>query len=275
MAEASTAVAVKQQSNALAVPDYLKGTEASGIESLGGQDFKIPRIMLLQPLSPAVKYFPGIAIPGHFWHTGLNVDLGDSLQFVPLLARKRVILWRPQDDNGGGMLAFSADGKTWQSGANTKYQVYLKGIKEPITWDTKSNVQASGLLEWGTANPNDVDSPPAATASYEYLMYLIGAPHLSPAVFSCNKTSLPRAKQFNTGLLMMAQAKHPIYCLNVKCNVVTQTEGRNSWFVPNFVIDGTVQKDVYEVTSKLSAQHANYVAEVSQEEAVATESDAF
>lgn len=272
----TTAVAtVTQQNTHLAVPDYLKGNENSGLGELGGTDFKIPRILLLQPLSPAVQENPGVAIPSEFWHTGLNIPIGPKLNFVPLLVRKRVILWRPQDDNGGGMLAFSADGKEWQNGGNQKFTVNLKGIKEPVIWETKGGVAQSRLLEWGTSNPADNESAPAATMSYEYLCYFPHAPELSPAVLSCNKTALPRAKQFNTSLLIMANGGKPTYCLNVEMDVRMQSEGRNTWAVPNFRIAGTIPKDVYDVTSKLSEQHQNYVVEVLQADVEAATEKAF
>lgn len=264
-------VAVNSKSSELVassgdMPDYLKGTEKTGLEELGAGDFKIPRIMLLQPLSPAVRSFPGEAIPGHFWHTGMNISLGDKFEFVPVLARKRVILWRPRDDNDGGILAFSADGKTWQSGGNSKFTVKLRDRKEPVTWETGKDVQSSGLLDWGSSDPDDSESAPAATTSYEYLCYLLAHPHLSPCVLSCNKTALPKAKAFNTSLMMMAQARKPTTCLNVVCFVDEQTEGKNAWYVPNFKMNGTVSKEVYETTSKMQELHANYQAEILKED---------
>ena len=250
-----------------ALPSYLKGNEASGLADLGASDFKIPRIKLIQALSPEIREHPGIAIPGQFWHTGLNMSMGSSLQMTPLVARKRVILWRPQEDNGGGMLAFSADGKTWQSGGNQKFTVKLKGVKEPIVWDTKGNVAQSRLLDWGTANPHDADSPPAASMSYEYLCYFPKHPELSPAVMSCNKTALPRAKQFNTALMLTANRGVPIYATNVELTVQEQSDGRNSWFVPSFRMNGFIPEAEFNVTKKMQEQHANYVADAEQDDA--------
>lgn len=255
----------KAQSSAVVLPDYLTGNEVSGLDELGASDYKVPRIKLLQALSPETREFGGEAIPGHFWHTGLNVDMGDKLEFVPLIARKRVIVWRPQTDNGGGMLAFSANGKDWQSGGNQRFTINLKGVKNPVIWETKGNVQQSKLLEWGSSNPDDPNSAPAATMSYEYLCYFPNNSELGIAVYSCNKTALPKAKQFNTQLLIQANQKKPTYCLNVSLASKQEVDGANSWYVPTFRVSGTVSKEIYAQTSQLAKQHANYAADVEQE----------
>ena len=262
----ATEVAKIENSNTL--PAYLKGGEATGLGELGTSDFKIPRIKLLQALSPEIREHPGVAIPGQFWNTGLNVAMGDKIEFTPLIARKRVILWRPQNDNGGGMLAISVDGKTWQTGGNQKFTVNLKGVKEPVIWDTRANVAQSRLLEWGTSNPDDPDSAPAATMSYEYLCYFSKNPELSPAVMSCNKTSLPRAKQFNTALMLTANRGVPIYATKVALTVQEQSDGRNSWYVPSFRMAGFLPEAEFNVTKKMQEQHSNYVADVDGEDAV-------
>lgn len=263
---------VKATGNNVALPDYLKGNESTGLSDLGADDFKIPRLKLIQALNPEIREFPGEVTPGNFWHSGMNIDLGNKLNLVPLIARKRVILWRPQTDNGGGILAFSADGKSWQTGGGTKFSVNLKGVKQPVIWDTKGSVQQSKLLDWGSSNPDDPDSAPAATMSYEYLMYFIDQPELGMAVFSCNKTALPKAKQFNTQLLIQANAKKPAYCLNVAIGVKQEVDGANSWYVPTFRVNGTIPKEVYDITSALAAQHANYVAAEDVNEGVSVDS---
>lgn len=271
----SKAVAVMDKGTTdMALPDYLTGNEMSGLEGLGNGDFKIPRIILLQALSPQIQSFPGEARPGEFWHTGLNVSLGSTFEFVPLLARKRVIVWKPRED-GGGILAFSADGKSWAIGGDTKHSVKIKGRKEPVIWDTKKDVASSHLLDWGTYNPDDADSAPAASLSYEYLCYMPSAQHLSPAVLSCTKTALAKARAFNTSLLTMAQARRPSYCLKVNCFVEQQSDQGNTWFIPNFKMNGVVPKEVYEITKVMAEQNADYVAEIAQEdEAVAVDATA-
>ena len=237
------------------VPDYLQGVRQTGLEGLDKTDFKIPRIKLLQPLNPEITAFQGKALPSEFWHTGMNVSLGTEFRFVPLVVNKRVILWNPRE-SGGGILAMSHDGINWSQGANKDFSVKLKNVKEMVQWSTKGNVAESKLLEWGSFNPDDDESGPAATLSYEYLMYLFDKPDLSPIVMSCYRTAIPKAKQFNTALLML---KRPIQSVLVKCSSKETGEGQQTWHIPQFETEGYVDKNTYELTSVLAEKYSNYV----------------
>ena len=260
--KADVVVAKIEDNTSLVGPDYLTGNENTGMGELGQGDYKIPRMLLLQPLSPAVRSFKGEAIPGSFWHNVLNTSLGTSFSFVPIIARKRIIVWRPRGDDDGGILAYSEDGVNWVSGANSTFKIKLKGKAEPVEWRTGKNVLNSGLLNWGTSDPDDMNSAPAATTSYEYLCHLIDRPEASPIVMSLNKTSLPIAKGFNTSLMM---TKKPIYCIKVVCSVEEQTRGKDAWYVPKFKLDGYVDRKTYEMTKHLSEQYQNYKPDVEEE----------
>lgn len=243
-------------------PDYLQNSKSTGLEALGQSDFKIPRIKLLQPLSPEIRSFQGKAIPSEFWHTGSNTSLGTEFKLVPCIASKRVILWNPREE-GGGMLAFSRDGKSWDTGANQKFSVKLKNVKTPVTWETGRDVQDSGLTEWGTYNPDDLESGPAAQISYEYLCYLIDYPDLSPVVMGMSRTSLTNAKNFNTSMLML---RKPIQSVMVRCFSDARNEGSNEWWVPNFELKGFVSKQYYDIAKGIADRQSNYNTEYHQEE---------
>lgn len=251
-----------------AVPDYLQDTGSTGLEGLGKDDFRVPRIKLLQALNPEVRSFQGIAIPGEFWHTGGNISLGSEFLFVPILAGKRVILWDPNEgQRGGDILAFSKDGVNWQAGANKTFPVKLKGGKS-VTWATGKNVAASKLDEWGSSDPSVDNSPPAATLIYEYLCYLPDRPELGPCVMGAFRTAIPNAKGFNTSLFML---RKPTASVAVRCFADEKTEGRQAWFVPQFKLAGYVSRELYAVTSKLGEQYAEYTAEYDKAEAQAAE----
>ena len=277
MAKKSTAVSinVEQRTRSLQsldqVPDYLNGDRQTGLDSLDQTDFKVPRIKILQPLNPEIKSFQGKAIPGEFWHTGSNTSLGLEFNFVPCIASKKVILWNPRDE-GGGMLAFSSDGKTWQQGANTEFSVKIKNVKKPIIWSTGKDVQSSGLLNWGTFNPDDPDSGPAAQLSYEYLCYLPDFPNLSPVVMGVSRTAIANAKAFNTALLML---RKPIQSVQVRCFSDEKSEDVNTWWVPNFEMSGFVGKDIYDIAKSISEKQAGYKTDYEHDEAPKAHSDTY
>lgn len=248
-------------------PDYLPDTiKNTGMEGMDKEDFKIPRILLLQPLSPQIQTFEGLAKANQFWHTGMNIPLGPYFDFVPATANKRVILWRPRDDNQGGILAFSKNGKTWDTGANQEFRVKIKNVDEPVVWNTQKDVLSSRLTKFGTANPDDAESAPAATTVYEYLCYLPAHPELSPCVLGVSKTGLPNGKSFNTSLAMITRQNKPIWCVGVRCFADQMTSGNNKWTVPNFKLLWFVPKPVYEQAQKIAEAYGDYELVYSQEE---------
>lgn len=262
----STAVVAKESTNVaftLEAPEYLKGNEKSGLTTLGRGDYKIPRIKLLQPLNPEIRTFQGKAIPGEFWHTGFNQSLGNSFLMVPCIVSKRVVLWQPRHE-GGGMLAFSRDAINWTSGKDQKFTVRpSKDSKETVVYHTKKNVQQSGLLEWGTSNPREDNSPPAAAMSYDYLVYLPDHPEMSPCVLGANRTGLVHARQFNTYMLQM---NRPIYCLVMKCFADEQVDGDNVWHVSKFDPAGFATKEIYEKTKVIADQNTEFDVELERED---------
>ncbi len=248
-------------------PDYLPTTiKNTGMEAMGKDDYKTPRIVLLQGLSPQLETFDGLAKKDHFWHTGMNVSLGQEFDFVPVIASKRVILWRPRNDQEGGILAFSKNGKTWDTGGNQKFSVKLKGRKEAVIWNTGKDVLSSRLTEFGTSNPDESNSAPAATVVYEYLIYMPKHPELSPCVLGLSKTALPNGKNFNTSLAMIARQGRPISCLGARCFVEETSNNDGAWTIPNFKLMGYVPKDIYAVTQKLAETYGDYAVEYTQEE---------
>lgn len=248
------------------LPDYVPANvKNTGIDNLDKDDFKTPRIILLQALSPQLQSFPETAKAGHFWHTGLNVSLGEDFIFTPIMASKRVILYRPRGDQEGGMLAFSRNAKDWDVGANQKFSIKLKGKKEPVLWETKDNVANSGLTEWGSHNPEDDSSPPAATIIYEYLCYLPNNPELSPCVMGVSKTGLANGKNFNTSLLTISRSGKPIYCLAVKAFAEEETNSEGTWTIPNFSLLGYASRETLDIARGLADTYANYTVEYAQE----------
>jgi len=153
-----------------ALPAYLQNTtKGSHLQGKDSGDFIVPRIKLLQGISPEVEAFEE-AKSGEFWLNVLDISLGASLRFIPVNNRKRYLLLPPIGDDRG-VLARADDGKTW----NTKgeWDVKLKNIKKPVTWVIDDpDVRKSGLAEFGSSNPEDPDSNPAATLFYEYLVWL-------------------------------------------------------------------------------------------------------
>lgn len=255
------ALVVADQNSGL--PDYLDTTKlpaTTGLEALGKEDFKVTRLKLLHPTNPEVRAFPQKALPSEFWHTGANVSVGASFFATPIIVNKRVILFAPRDaGNDKSILAISKNGLNWDVGANTEHEVKLK-TKKKVLWKVGKDVKSSGLLDFGSGDPEDSQSAPAATLFYEYLLYLRDFPDLSPVVFSCYKTGIQNAKSFNTYLASRrtGSSRVPINCNLVRIFSDTESNANNTYLVPRFEPAGNAIKEIYEITSKLRDEYSDF-----------------
>lgn len=197
--------------------EYKGRTGAEGIES---NDVTIPRVMIGQAMTQAVK--DGELEEGDIY---LNIgheklaDAGKPLPVVILATIKEYILWRPQEDNGGGVLArarkvVGRDGETrfkWDK-PNQSFEVKVGG-KVKVVWKTKEYIDQDGLGEYGSEIPGDSESGRAATLHYNYIVALPSQDDMLAAV-SLSKSKERKGRDLNSLLKRQAQAKNiPIWSL--------------------------------------------------------------
>lgn len=187
------------------LPDWMKGQAGAGLKHLDETAFTVPRLKLLQQLSPEITERDNLK-PGQFWHTIAEQGLGKELLVTPIYVSQAAILWRPRED-GGGILARAMDNKLWVPGQG-EFTVKLKG-GQTVTWKIKSHkVKDSGLLDWGSSNPSDPQSQPAATAMINVALHLVDRPDLSPVVVTFQRSAIKQGRNF-VGKLAISQA--PMY----------------------------------------------------------------
>lgn len=173
-------------------PAYLKGGEYEPQkDNFDSSDVALPRLKLLQGLSSEVEDFDNATI-GNFWHTGMDQDMGPEVRFVIIGRNKKYLLTAPLED-GQGILARADDAKTWDRTGEWEVKV---DKKTKVTWKIEdTDVLKSGLTEWGTYDPEDDNSPPAATLFYDYLALLPDHLELGPVVISLTRSSISAAKK--------------------------------------------------------------------------------
>lgn len=204
------------------IPEHLRGREAVAMEGITSEDFAVPRLILLQALSPQVEDDLGKA--GNFFHSGAELDLGSELIVSPCYITKAYTLWRPRPE--GGILARARDAITWDKTGT--WEVKLKNIKNPVTWKIKDkNVEKSGLAKWGSSNPDDPDSQPAAVLAYNIPVMIQGHYHLGPAVLSMQRSQVKVAKKL-LGRLRMQTV--PYYALAIPLTVVKDAGAEGPFF---------------------------------------------
>lgn len=229
--------------NALAeaTPDFMKGYAGQGSENVPTSAVEIPRIKLLQALSPEVEQ--GDAKAGSFYHTLLEDSLGTALDIVPVYMDTRYILWRPQDD-GGGILARADDGVHWNP-PDASFNVMINKKTKKVTWKTKPTVDASGLAAWGSFDPEDPASQPAATMMYNIVCCLPSLPDIGPVVVTLQRSAVRAAKKL-MGKIKLSRA--PSYGMVFSMESMKDTNSNNqSFYNYKFTSKGFVaNKDLFE-----------------------------
>lgn len=190
----------KQQAGAVstAVPEFMRGDAGRGTENMSQADLETPRLKLLQGISPELEQYRE-ARAGMFLHTA-SEQLFETVNTVILWMDRRFILWNPRE-SGGGILARADDGIHWRP-ADRLFDVKLdkKDGGHKVQWKTAKTVEQSGLGEWGTMNPKDPDSGPAATLMYNYAIAFPDFPELMPAVVTLQRGAVRVARKFNSKL---------------------------------------------------------------------------
>lgn len=181
------------------VPAFMQQDVGMGLDKIGNEDLDVPRLKLIQGISPELQEFNDLRA-GHFFHTSAEMIFDEPFRVVPIYVQKEYILWNPLD-SGGGILARAADAIHW-SPSTGEFDVKLDksqgGAK--VKWTLKPTVAQSGLANWGTQNPGDKDSPPAATLMYNFLFGFPDHPELMPAVYSFQRSTIKIGRKFLTKL---------------------------------------------------------------------------
>jgi len=220
------------------VPSFMQGRGGQGTENLDRGDYEMPVIQLLQGISPQVLE-EGCAA-GQFYHSVAEKELGTELRIVPLFVTTRYVLWNPLWD-GGGILARADDGKNW-SPPMGEFEIHpTKGVKRSVTWTLKPTVAESGLGAWGSYDPEDSNSPPAATYGYYIVVQLLDFPELSPAVIRMSRASIKMAKKFMAKLKI---SEAPSYGMIFKMSSWMDTNNDSQQFMNyKFRAEGLIEDE--------------------------------
>lgn len=205
----------------------MQNAENTGKDSYDATDLIIPRVALSQGISPQVM--SGECENAHFWHTINEVDLGEKLRVVPLLHRKQWTLWNPLH-MGGGVIARASDGKTWDADFDVQVAPYKEMPKKLVRYHGKKGDPVSrdvGLGKWGSADPENEDSGPAATLSHIFLFRALDHLDLGPFIVFLQRSSEKVAKEFLTKLQI---DKAPIFGQVYEMTSKTATNGAGQEF---------------------------------------------
>ena len=218
------------------VPAFMKKDIAAGVtgkENIGNEDIEIPRLKLMQGLSKELESYDELRA-GNFFHTASEMIFDEPFEIVPIYLDRSYILWKPRDA-GGGILARATDGIHWSpSSGEFTVQLDRKDGGNTVTWKLAKTVQQSGLANWGTMNPSDSNSPPAATLMYNVVCAFPEHPDLMPAALTFQRSSIKIGRRFNTKLKTV---RTPLFGLKFKVSAFDDTNSRSQSF-KNVLIHG-------------------------------------
>jgi hypothetical protein len=177
------------------MPEFMKGMQGKGTEGLSDNALTPPRIKLMQALSPELEEMDSLK-PGAWLNNITMTDYGTSVKIIPCFMTEAYMLFAPRVPGAtGGLLARSNDGIHWSpSDATFEVTVDKKGRK--AVWKTTDLVSQSGLAAWGTSDPDDKNSPPAASHLINCVVLLADYPDEGPMVLSFTRSSLKIGKKF-------------------------------------------------------------------------------
>lgn len=190
-------VAVKAQNELTTnqIPDFMKGMAGQGTESLSSDAIQPPRIKLMQAISPELEEYDGLKA-GDWLNTVTGENYGQSVKIIPCYLTEAYFLFAPRvPGSPGGLLARANDGVHWNP-ANKDFEVVVDKKGRKVTWSTADTVAKSGLAAWGTSDPEDESSPPAATHAINCMLLLAENLDEGPMVLSFMRSAIKTGKKF-------------------------------------------------------------------------------
>lgn len=244
LAQAPTGVI---QAPADQVPDYIRQDSNRGNENVGTEDLVIPRLELVQALSPCLDenneaaYIEG-AKQGQLFNSLTRELYGSSVLVVPVMFMKQYLVWRDRKKGGGFGGAFN-------SIADAKDEISRR--EDPENWE------------------------PVETG--QHLVLIIKANGaLEEAMISMSRTKLKISRQWNS---LIRQGGGDRFSRVYQITGVKETNSNNDTYF-NFSVKfvGFPSQDIYERASELYERIAggdvnvvmdtSYVDEISDREEV-------
>lgn len=240
-----------------ALPAHLQGGKTTKVGNIDSTDLIIPRVKLLQAISPEVEAELEGAKAGVFWHTIAGQSMGNKLRAVPIILRKSYVLWAPRGDDRG-ILARANDGLNWDN-AGMEFTIKPKNSPHNVTYklgDTVHEKTGDGpaLSEFGSSIPGDPKSPPAAALTYQFLWFFPEFQELSPAIIINTRSSVKPAQNLISKIdLRPVDHFGQVY----QIGVIKENGAEGPFFNYSYTSDGYASEDEYNMAKMMYEKFVN------------------
>lgn len=213
--------AATTQENAVAIvtemPEWLKKGSNKGSEDVTGKDMSIPRVDVLQALSPQIKrndpsYIEG-ANQGDIFNTITGHIYGNEVTFIPVLFRREFCVWKLRTSGGGFAGAF----KTEQEADAARLK-----LPDPDSYEVSE--------------------------SHQHFALVINGSTIESVVFSMAKSRLKTSRQLNT-LVQMAEVDR--FAKAYKASAVEVDGPKGTYWSMKVTPMGFVSADLYKKGQEL------------------------
>lgn len=198
------------------VPAYMKdANEGLGMEAVTQEDLVLPRLKLLQPLSPEVTEGKGTA--GDMVNSlDGSINYGKELLFVPVFFMRTRIRWTPRaetppPDAPKGMECISANSMT---------------ARDP-KGKTKEGQPTADCSKCVDAAFTEDGQPPKCSLYLSFVSMIDG----NPIVVSMEKTKIPAAKSVLTFAQMLGGGNKPLWAGMYKLSTKMITNPKGTFHV--------------------------------------------
>lgn len=232
MAKAKKEVATTKSHVLAEVPDYLNPESTRGQENVGVDDLTIPRLSVIQDLSPQRKkndpeYIEG-AEEGMLFNTVTNELYGTGVDFVPCYFRKEWVIWKLQAAGGGFEGSFDTEAE-----AITEFnaQGYADDmVKIP---NVPEKVCAHEIIDMGQ----------------HFGLVVHDDGKLEEIVISMSKSKMKVSRQFNTIVKMAGGDRFSrVYKIGV---VEDENSAGQNYFNLSVAVLGFVPEPIYRAAEKM------------------------
>ena len=225
------------------VPDFLKGEKVLGLDGIDQADLILPRIKLMQDMSPEVQ--AGTHKAGELVNSLTGQNYGTKLEFVPLDKSKTRMFWQDRKD-GNAVLCSSDDGK------KPKDPAAAGAIAQKLKMKDVPKVMAECKLcpfgNWSGEEEGDERSAPRCTSYYNFPMLIKG--DSSPTALTMSRTKLKIGKKL-LSLVALSGDNVSLFAKRYELTTVKEKSKLGSYF--NYAIKpvGYVTEAEYKITKGL------------------------
>lgn len=252
----------KKETQAIStVPQMSKEELRDQFGEMNSNDITIPRIVILQGLSPEVS--EGRGKPGEFYIKGLERNLGNkSVEIVVLLRNKSRIRWQDLQ-LGGGILCRSFDSRKGQG-------------------DPGGDCSACKFQTWEVSDSNK-SGRPGCDIYQNLIVVLRQDDDWMPMAISGNRSKLKALKNLNSLLMVEMSKNRPLFAKSylLEPKEATNPKGlryfsyRISPGNSNAVIPDAEQYRAYDLFKSLQGKKIDIVQEQEKEESTGSPSGEF